>query len=75
MAFETALCGTHAVRSCRMVTDHRSVVDERLRVRGAEGLRVVDCSVMPGIVSGNTIGPAMALAWRAADLIIADRAV
>ena len=44
-------------------------VDERLRVRGIQGLRVADCSVMPTQVSGNTNGPVMALAWRAAELI------
>ena len=48
------------------------MVDERLRVRGVQGLRVVDCSVMPALISGNTNGPAMALGWRAADLIEAD---
>jgi choline dehydrogenase-like flavoprotein len=69
-----SLCGTHAVATCRMGRDPDSVVDERLRVRGVAGLRVVDCSVMPATVSGNTNGPAMALGWRAADLIIADRA-
>ncbi|MEY4720428.1 MAG: hypothetical protein RIQ46_153, partial [Pseudomonadota bacterium] len=73
-AFRTALCGTHAVGSCRMGSDDRSVVDENLRVRGVDGLRVVDCSVMPGLVSGNTNAPAMALAWRAAELILAERA-
>ncbi|RJG03192.1 GMC family oxidoreductase [Noviherbaspirillum sedimenti] len=67
-----AMCGTHAVRSCRMGRDESSVVDERLRVRGVDGLRVVDCSIMPGLISGNTNGPAMATGWRAADLIIAD---
>lgn len=67
-----ALCGTHAVRSCRMGRDERSVVDERLRVRGVHGLRVVDCSVMPALISGNTNAPAMATGWRAADLILAD---
>lgn len=71
----TASCGTHAVRSCRMGRDATSVVDERLRVRGTSGLRVVDCSIMPGLISGNTNGPVMATAWRAADLIIADRSV
>jgi choline dehydrogenase-like flavoprotein len=50
-----------------------AVLDGHLRVRGLEGLRVVDCSSMPGLVSGNTSGPAMALAWRAADLIEAER--
>lgn len=69
----TSLCGTHAVATCRMGRDAGSVVDERLRVRGVAGLRVADCSVMPGLVSGNTNGPAMALGWRAADLIIEDR--
>lgn len=67
-----ALCGTHAVRSCRMGRDERSVVDERLRVRGVHGLRVVDCSVMPALISGNTNAPAMAMGWRAADLILED---
>ncbi|WP_313805982.1 GMC family oxidoreductase [Sphingobium sp.] len=69
---EIALCGTHAVRSCRMGRDAGSVVDERARVRGVHGLRVVDCSIMPGLISGNTNGPAMATGWRAADLIVED---
>ncbi|WP_157220755.1 GMC family oxidoreductase [Flavisphingomonas formosensis] len=67
-----AVCGTHAVRTCRMGRDAASVVDERLRVRGVAALRVVDCSIMPGTISGNTNGPAMATAWRAADLILED---
>lgn len=71
---EIALCGTHAVRSCRMGRDAQSVVDERARVRGVTGLRVVDCSIMPGLISGNTNGPAMATGWRAADLILEDAA-
>lgn len=70
-----ALCGTHAVRSCRMGSDEGSVVDERARVRGVHGLRVVDCSIMPGLISGNTNGPAMATGWRAADLILEDAAL
>ncbi|MCM8566730.1 GMC family oxidoreductase [Thauera linaloolentis] len=70
---QASLCGTHAVGSCRMGRDADSVVDERLRVRGVGGLRAADCSVMPSPVSGNTNGPAMALGWRAADLILADR--
>lgn len=71
-ARRASLCGTHAVATCRMGRDEQSVVDERLRVRGVKGLRVVDCSVMPGLVSGNTNGPAMALAWRAADLMLLE---
>ena len=62
--------GLHGVATCRMGRDNRSVVDDRLGVRGVEGLRVVDCSVMPTPVSGNTNGPAMALANRAAELLL-----
>lgn len=63
----------HACGSCRMGSDEASVVDPRLRVRGVDGLRVVDTSVFPFMPSGNTNAPAMALAWRAADLIMQDR--
>jgi choline dehydrogenase-like flavoprotein len=69
-----ATCGLHGTGSCRMGQDDRAVVDERLRVRGVRGLRVVDCSVMPGPVTGNTNAPAMAMAWRASALILEDRA-
>ena len=55
-----------------MGPDDESVVDESLRVRGVEGLRVADASVLPGQVSGNTAAPAMAVGWRAADLIQAE---
>jgi choline dehydrogenase-like flavoprotein len=63
--------GLHAVASCRMGNDNRAVVDSQARVRGVEGLRVADCSIMPSLVSGNTNGPAMALGWRLADLMLA----
>ncbi|HEX7856312.1 MAG TPA: GMC family oxidoreductase N-terminal domain-containing protein [Sphingobium sp.] len=59
----------HAVGTCKMGVDAAAVVDPRLRVIGVTGLRIVDCSVMPTQVSGNTNGPVMALAWRAAELI------
>ena len=52
--------------------DVMSVLDDRLRVRGVNGLRVVDLSIFPTLVSGNTNGPTMAVAWRAADLILED---
>jgi choline dehydrogenase-like flavoprotein len=65
--------GLHAVGTCGMGHDDAAVVDNRLRVRGVEGLRVADCSVMPGLISGNTNGPAMALGWRAADLVLEDQ--
>ena len=65
--------GTHAMGTCAMGRDEDAVLDERLRVRGVEGVRVVSCASMPGLVSGNTSAPAMAMAWRAADLIDAER--
>ena len=52
--------------------DPMSVVDERLRVYGVAGLRVVDCSVMPTLVSGNTNVPVVMIAEKASDLILAD---
>lgn len=61
---------SHFAGTCRMGRDRMAVVDPTLRVRGVSGLRVVDCSVMPSLVSGNTNGPVMAMAWRAADLIL-----
>jgi choline dehydrogenase len=64
--------GYHATGTCRMGDDANAVTDPRLRVRGVDGLRVVDCSVMPSMVSSGVNGPVMALAWRAADLILAD---
>ena len=61
----------HASGACRMGADPASVVDTRLRVRGVEGLRVVDTSIFPTLVSGNTNAPAMATALRASKFILA----
>jgi choline dehydrogenase-like flavoprotein len=61
--------GQHACGTCAMGTDSEAVLDPHLRVNGVEGLRVMDASVMPTMVSGNTNAPILAMAWRAARII------
>ena len=63
----------HASGSCRMGKDDAAPVDPHCRVRGVTGVRVVDSSLFPFMLSGNTNAPVMALAWRAADIIRATR--
>jgi len=68
---QTVKTNYHPVGTAPMGTDSdaRAVVDPQLRVRGIAGLRVIDCSIMPQIVSGNTNAPAMAIGSKAAELV------
>jgi choline dehydrogenase len=71
-ARETGTTIFHPTSTCRMGSDTRAVVDERLRVHGFESLRVADASIMPTVVSGNTNAACVMIGEKCSDMVLED---
>jgi choline dehydrogenase len=71
-SYQLASAIHHGVGTCKMGHDSMAVVDDRLRVHGIERLRVVDGSIMPAIISGNTHAPIVMIAEKASDIVVED---
>jgi choline dehydrogenase-like flavoprotein len=72
-ARQTVITVFHQSGSCKMGHDPLAVVDDRLRVHGVQGLRVIDASIMPNVISGNTNAPSMMIGEKGAAMIREDR--
>lgn len=71
-ALTSGYCGYHSVGTVAMGADDSAALDPELRVRGVEGLRVVDCSVVPTMVAGNCNAPMMVFGWMAGDVVLGE---
>jgi choline dehydrogenase len=69
---KTGQTSYHPIGTCRMGTDNLAVVDAQLRVRGVQGVRVCDASIMPTMVASNTNAPSIMIGEKASDLVLAD---
>jgi choline dehydrogenase len=72
-ARSTVITVFHQAGSCKMGQDSMAVVDDRLRVHGVDALRVIDASIMPNVISGNTNAPSMMIGEKGAAMIKEDR--